>query len=118
MEEKKPKIRRGRWNLVVLGISAVLIAATTTGIALAVYHSSGDIYLDRSRPGYLPDEQEIEDDNDDDLDYKLDKNGKIDMSILEQYLEELELETKAIDAYEKPFSQEALSNGQLGIPSE
>ena len=26
MEEKKPKIRRGRWNLVVLGISAVLIA--------------------------------------------------------------------------------------------
>ena len=118
MEEKKPKTKSGRWNLVVLGVLAVVIATATTGVSLAIYHNSGDIYLDRSRPGYLPDEGEIEDENDDGLEYKLDKNGKMDMTILEEYLEELDSEVKEIDAYEKPFSQEALSNGQLGIPAE
>jgi alpha-galactosidase/6-phospho-beta-glucosidase family protein len=36
-----------------------MIALATTGVSLAIYHNSGDIYLDRSRPGFLPDEQEI-----------------------------------------------------------
>lgn len=109
---------RGKWNLVVLGVLAVVIAATTTGVSLLIYHNSGDIYLDRSRPGYLPDEAEIEQENEDEVEYKLDKSGKIDMATLEEYLEELDSEVKAIDAYEKPFGQEALSNGQLGIPAE
>ena len=51
---------RGGKNLVLLGASAVLIATVTTCISLAIYHNSGDIYIDRSRPGFLPDKEEIE----------------------------------------------------------
>jgi hypothetical protein len=61
---KKIKTQSGARNLVLLGLASILIAVMTTSVALAIYHNSGDIYLDRSRPGYLPDEQEIEKDED------------------------------------------------------
>ena len=114
---KNKKLKRGGWNLLVLGILSVLVAVTTTSVSLAVYHNSGDIYLDRSRPGYLPDEGEIEDD-DTDVEYKMEKSGKIDMKVLEEYLENLDIEVKAIDSYDKPFGASALSNERLGIPTE
>ena len=41
-------------RVVILGVVAIMIAVATTGVSLAVYHNSGDIYLDRSRPGFLP----------------------------------------------------------------
>ena len=62
MQEKK-KIPRGGWNLIIMGLISIVIATATTGISLAIYHNSGDIYLDRSRPGFLPDEEEIEEDD-------------------------------------------------------
>ena len=114
----KKKLSKGGRNLVILGVSSVMIAGATTGISLAIYHNSGDIYLDRSRPGYLPDEAEIEEGEEQNLEYKLGKSGKIDMKVLEEYLENLDLEVKAIDAYEKPFGAEALSDERLGIPTE
>ena len=124
MEETKPvekprhrKFSKGGRNLVILGVVSVVVAIVTTSVSLAVYHNSGDIYLDRSRPGYLPDEEEIEDD-DGDIEYKLEKTGKIDMEVLEEYLTNLETEVKAMDTYEKPFSAGALSNERLGIPTE
>lgn len=116
-KRKHYKLKRGGWNLVVLGIASVVIAITTTSVSLAVYHNSGDIYLDRSRPGYLPDEEEINDD-DNDIEYSLDKTGKIDMGVVEEYLENLDLEVKTVDSYGSPFSAEALSNERLGIPTE
>ena len=48
----------GGRNLVFLGLGAVLIATLTTSISLYLYHESGDIYLDRSRPGFLPEKVE------------------------------------------------------------
>ena len=116
-EQRTKRFNRGGWNLLILGMLSVLVAVTTTGISLAIYHNSGDIYLDRSRPGYLPDENEIEDD-DTDVEYKMEKSGKIDMKVLEEYLENLDIEVKAIDSYEKPFGSGALSNERLGIPTE
>lgn len=115
---KKKRLREGGVNLVILGVVSILIAATTTGISLAIYHNSGDIYIDRSRPGYLPDEEEIEDEEDKDLEYRLDRTGKISIEILEEYLENLGFEVKAIDTYDKPFNQEVLTNKHLGIPLE
>ena len=114
----KKKLNRGGWNLVILGVLAVVIAGATTGVSLAIYHNSGDIYLDRSRPGYLPDEAEIEEGEEQNLEYKLEKSGKIDMEVLEEYLKNLDIEVKAIDAYEKPFGAEALSDDRLGLPTE
>ena len=39
-------IKGGR-NLVLLGIIAMVVAVLSTSVSLAIYHYSGDIYLDR-----------------------------------------------------------------------
>lgn len=119
-EEKTSKIKmtRGRWNLVILGVVATIVAAATTGISLLVYHNSGDIYLDRSRPGFLPDEKEIEEETEDDEEYSFNKTGAIDLTVLEEYLKEIQVEVEAIDAYEKPFEEKVLSDENFGIPKQ
>lgn len=107
----------GGKNLIILGIVSVAAAFATTGISLAWYHNSGDIYLDRSRPGYLPDEQEIEDDPIEE-DYSLERSGPITKPILDDYLNAYRTELEAIDAYQDPFTANALSDSRLGIPAE
>ena len=77
----------GGRNLVLLGVASILITSLMTGVSLAIYHNSGDIYLDRSRPG----------------------------DILEEYLEKLKAELDTIDSYKEPFNVEALSDERLGI---
>ena len=114
MEEKTVEKKR---NLVILGVVSVLIAIVTTGISLAIYHISGDIYLDRSRPGFLPDEKEIQEEPVVE-EYNFSKSGKLTKEIIEEYLEKLGLEVKALDEYEKPFGGEGLSDEVLGIPAE
>lgn len=108
---------RGGKNLVLLGIISVLAAFITTGVSLAWYHNSGDIYLDRSRPGYLPDEEEIEEEPVEE-DYLLEKSGSVTKEVLDEYLKAYNTELKAIDAYEDPFAAGLLSDERLGIPTE
>lgn len=120
METKKnenKKMTHGGRNLVILGIASTLIALITTGVSLVVYHNSGDIYLDRSRPGYLPDEEEIEEEGEKEEEYIFEKTGKLTAAIIEEYLEKMQIEVRAIDAYEKPFDENVLSDERLGIPS-
>ena len=105
----------GGRNLVILGIASVVIAFLTTGVSLALYHNSGDIYLDRSRPGYLPDEEEIEQDDNVKDEYVFDKTGTINDAVLEEYAKNLQNEIEAIEAYKNPFSADALSDERLGI---
>lgn len=107
----------GGRNLVILGIVSVVVAVTTTSVSLVIYHNSGDIYLDRSRPGFLPDEEEISEDEDEG-DYEFSKSGAITKEVLEEYLKNLEAEVKALDNYENPFGAEALSDEKLGISAE
>ena len=118
MEEttEKKKLHRGGRNLLLLGLGSVVIALITTSISLAVYHNSGDIYLDRSRPGFLPDEKEVEEDEEMEDNYSFPKSGVLTADILEEYLEKLDVEVKAIDSYENPFSPNVLSDEKLGIP--
>ena len=75
---------KGGWNLVILGVVSCLIAVAVTGISLAIYHNSGDIYLDRSRPGYLPDNEEIKQEEADkkEEEYNFGNTGKITAEIL------------------------------------
>ena len=80
----KKKLNRGGRNLIILGVAAVLIAAITSGVSLVIYHNSGDIYLDRSRPGFLPDEEEIEEETEDEEEYSFNKTGPIDLTVLEE----------------------------------
>lgn len=110
---------RGGRNLIILGVAASLIAVATTGVSLAIYHNSGDIYLDRSRPGFLPDDEEIEQEVDlEEEEYEFEKSGPVTKEVLDEYIEKLENEIKAMDAYEKPFDASALSDDNLGISGE
>ena len=109
---------RGGKNLVALGIISVIVAIATTSVSLAVYHNSGDIYLDRSRPGFLPDEEEISEEEIIDDEYEFDKNGEVTKETLEEYIEKLEAEVRALDAYSEAFSEWALSDEGLGILDE
>lgn len=113
----KKKMTHGGRNLVILGVASTVIAVVVTGASLLIYHNSGDIYLDRSRPGYLPDEEEIEKEGEKEEEYNFEKSGKLTVEVIEEYLEKLNIETKAIDAYEKPFDEDVLSDGRLGIPN-
>ena len=106
---------KGGRNLIILGVVSIIIALATTSVSLALYHNSGDIYLDRSRPGYLPDEEEIEEDDDGLEDYDFPKSGTVTKDVLNEYIEKLEEEIKALEEYSEPFSQQDLSNDRLGI---
>lgn len=119
-EKAEKKMSNGSRNLVLLGLISTLIALTTTGVSLAIYHNSGDIYLDRSRPGYLPDEEEIEQEESepDEEEYVFNKDAQLTDVVINEFLEELKKETDAIDAYEKPFGSDVLSDEHLGIPTE
>ena len=120
MEEvkEKKKLHRGGRNLVLLGLGSIIIALVSTSISLVVYHSSGDIYIDRSRPGFLPDEEEVKEEEDEkEQDYTFPKSGTLSSDSLREYLEKLDIEVKAIDGYEKPFNSGVLSDEKLGIPA-
>ncbi len=106
----------GGRNLVILGIVSCVIAVATTGVSLAIYHNTGDIYLDRSRPGFLPDEDEIEKEEENkEEEYDFSASGKITKEVLKEYLEKLQVEIDAIDAYEEPFTEKSLTDETLDI---
>ena len=120
VEDDKERTDRREWggrNLVLLGVFATLIAIVTTGVSLVIYHNSGDIYLDRSRPGFLPDEEEAEEEKIEE-DYVFSRSGKITAEALDELLKNLDLEVQTIDSYNDQFNEGALSDDRLGIPSE
>ena len=116
----KNRFTKGGRNRIVLGIVSSIIALGTTSISLAIYHNTGDIYLDRSRPGFLPDQTEIDEDeeNQEEENYTFEKSGKLTAEILNEYLEKLEVEVKAIDTYDNAFNEKALLNETLDIPND
>lgn len=119
--EQKPKrrwwgLRKGGRNLILLGVVSILIATATTGISLAIYHNSGDIYLDRSRPGFLPEEGEEVPDEEQEAPYDFSKSGPLTAEVLQEYLDQLREQVEIIDAHDKPFDAAILSDKSLGIP--
>lgn len=106
---------RGGRNLALLGIGAILIATLTTSAGLFVYWKSGDIYLDRSRPGYLPDPEEVEEEQNISPTYSFSDSGAIDKSDLKTYLEELKKVNDRLKALSDPYSANPLSDESLGI---
>ena len=113
---KEEQSNKGARNLIILLSIAIFIALSLTTVSLAVYHYSGDIYLDRSRPGYLPDTEEVETEEDaEEGDYKFEKSGAITKEVLDEYLKKLNIEVEALDQYQNPFNDEALSNEHFGL---
>ena len=102
-------------NLLILGVLSISIALITTIVSLVIYHNSGDIYLDRSRPGFLPDEAEVE--QKPQTTYTFDSSGDITVPVLNDYIDHFEEAVEVIDELEAPFSEVPLSDESLGIPS-
>lgn len=108
----------GERNLLLLGGGALLITILTTGLSLWIYRSSGDIYLDRSRPGYLPDEDEANEESDaNSSSFTFSDTGALNKSDLESYLKELKTIDTRIKAISDPYSAAPLSDQSLGITS-
>lgn len=108
----------GSRNLIILGVGAIVIAVASTAVSLTIYHNSGDIYLDRSRPGYLPDKDEVTQENASESTYTFADNGPLTAEDLEKYLEEYsQVESRLKDSPDF-YSPDSLSDESLGIPSE
>ena len=116
MDSSEENKNNGGKKLVLLCIISVFITLCLTTISLAIYHYSGDIYLDRSRPGYLPDNEEVKEEvEDEEGDYDFAKSGPINKEVLEEYLKKLQIEIDALDDYQNPFDADALSDSQFGL---
>lgn len=115
----KPDIveSHGKRNLILLGVGALLFTAFSTGLSLWIYRSSGDIYLDRSRPGYLPDEEEAKEESGTNSSFTYSDTGELDKTELDTYLKELKNATDRLKALSDPYSMTPLSNESLGIPT-
>ncbi len=111
-DDKKP-IHGGR-NLTLLGLGAILIAVITTSISIYLY-SKGDIYIDRSRPGYISEDEKHNDD--DDKQEKYSNEGTITEKSLTEYIDELDRVSERIDAVENDFGPDPLSDDSLMITS-
>lgn len=105
---------RGGKNLILLGVGSVCFTLMLTGVSLVIYHNSGDIYLDRSRPGFLPDKEEISEEVLEN-NYVFDKNGPVDGQALESYIVNLQDEMDALDVYKNAYSADGLSDEKLGL---
>ena len=115
-EDKKPnKFSSGGRNLLLLGIGATLITFATVFISLKIYHDSGDIYLDRSRPGFLPETEEAESDKDS-TDFRFSESGPITSEVLDEYLKNLKQEIDRLNDFsDHPFDPTPLSDETLGF---
>ena len=92
----------------------------TTSVSILIYHNSGDIYLDRSRPGYLPDEEEAADDRSsaDSSEYKFSEMGEVNGEVLDEYIKEIEKVEEEVKSVSNPYPAGALSDKSLGIPEK
>ena len=100
-------------NLLILGLVSTTVALITTAISVYVYHASGDIYLDRSRPGFLPDEKEVESNLKED--YKFSENDEVNNENLENFLKNYKEVLDDLDRVSNPFDGKPLSNESLDI---
>lgn len=107
--------KRGGRNLALLGLAAVVVAVVASAISLSIYHATGDIYLDRSRPGFISEGEEDNDSKDRDKTYVFSQEGAINEDVLDEYLKELEKVEKEIVDASDAFSGDALSDEALGI---
>lgn len=112
-EEEKPRQIHGGRNLMILGIGAIAIAMITTSVSLYFYRSSGDIYLDRSRPGFISDGEKHDDEDEGDEDFS--NEGEVTQEVLDEYLTELDSINGRLRAHENNFSADQLSDDALGI---
>ena len=110
-EEQKP-IHGGR-NLMILGFVAGVLALATTAISLIIYRTTGDIYLDRSRPGYISEDEK--NDKKYEAKEKISTEGEVTEATVDEYLEQLDSVRGRIDSLSKSFDPDPINDDALGI---
>lgn len=118
MADEKKKMNRGGRNLILLGMGAIGLAILATSLSIWIYYETGDIYIDRSRPGFLPEEEEVEEESESDDEYEFSENGEITAENLDEYLEHLQTEVDKLDAIKDTFGSSPLTDESLGIPDD
>ena len=113
--EQSTSANGGR-NLFILAIMAITIAIVTTSISLTIYRVTGDIYLDRSRPGYI-DDGEVHSTEDDGKE-SFANEGPITNKELDEYLQILDTAAGRIENSIQDFSESPLSDETLGLTVE
>lgn len=111
------KMSSGGRNLMRLGLIATIITILTTSISLVIYHNSGDIYLDRSRPGFLPEKHEVKHDDEPEKNYSFPESGNLDSKTLEEFRENFKKTLEEAKKIKDPFSAENLSDNFVGLKS-
>ncbi len=112
MSKNDKPIHGGR-NLLILGFGAFAIALITTTISMYIYRSTGDIFLDRSRPGYISEDEKHH--AEDDIKETFANEGEIDAAAIDEYIRELDVITGRINAASGDFSLEPISDETLNI---
>ena len=105
-----------RHNLLMLAFLSVLIPVVTSSISLYFYRTSGDIYLDRSRPGFI--EEGEKHNEEDDGKEQFSSDGEITAESLDEYLEQLKIIEGRLEDSGNDFDARPLSDEALGIPEE
>lgn len=109
------KMSSGGRNLMRLGLIATIITILTTTISLVIYHNSGDIYLDRSRPGFLPEKPEAKHDDQPEKSYSFPESGNLDIKSLEEFRENFRKTLEEVKKIKDPFSSDNLSDEFVGL---
>ncbi len=110
------KSNRGGRNLIILGLVASVIAILSTITSLQIYRSTGDIYLDRSRPGYISEGEHHSEE--DDQKETFSSEGEIDTKAIDEYFKEFDKVTERIKNASGDFSGDALTDESLGITED
>jgi len=112
-KDEEPFLKSGGRNLLILSGVCVIVAIITTSVSLFIYRKTGDVYLDRSRPGYISEDEEKNDNKNAKPEFNDD--GPVNEEQLDLYLKALDNAKKNIDESKDGFSSNALSNNSLGI---
>ena len=108
--KNEPSLKPGGRNLLLLCLAGIVMALISTSI---IYRSSGDIYIDRSRPGYISEDEVY--DTADDGNETFSSDGEITKDVLDKYARDINDIYQRLDAAKDAFSDKALSAETLGI---
>jgi hypothetical protein len=99
-------------KLPIFIILSIFLALISTIIGLLIYKLSGDIYIDRSRPGYISDQEKNENDGADDA-YSFSSDGEVSRKDLDEFY--VHMSEAVGDIKANAFSPDDLSDEALGI---
>lgn len=99
-------------NFLILTVVAIAIPVITVSASLVAYNLSGDKYLDRSRPGYMPEDSGETDELPSNT---FSDSGPIDTETLDEYLQNLDQLTRYLTSDSQYFGPHSLSDESLGL---